>query len=185
MGVPSDIYMVAPDNREEYFTSAPTGTAINVNLKCEARHRLIAKPSGSTYFASDMQACREKMTFNLIQKTEIIQALEKWALQLKASSNNKDAALVQNELAARLRSLGRVAEAEDARVGVYVSLGEVFKVESPVVVDPVQNETVMTKELMDKIKDFQKTNALEPDGIIGSQTLRALAGKPISTFLPK
>jgi|GEM_PF-826681 len=151
-------------------------------LSCPQGAQIYARISISGYYRqSSAETCfpADEPIELFVARYEDADWLKKAGVDLEKKGNTAEATVLFNEAF-------QVSRSQDTFELTLRSAAKALAAdpEKAVVFDPLQNRLVASKELVDAIKTFQKSQGILEDGVLGPQTLQKLGGgRPSSDLI--
>ena len=182
-GVQSEIFLIDGKDASTRIAATDAAGYFSVNAKCEPGFQIRALPNSKAYYANKIECVAQTSQLPL-QRRVFIDNLKANAKVLEGTNQTWEAALIYNELAARLATMD-AAEAQRAKQRTLELVGSTVGVEHATKYDPQQEKVVMTPELKAALEAYQKSVGVAATGVVDYRTLTAGAEKPISSYMYK
>jgi hypothetical protein len=125
----------------------------------------------------------EMQPSEIAEATRILENLGANAEVAVARGDRALAVLLYGEMTQRFWRLGRIREGRDAEQRSYELAADVLRVDEGTTYDPVQGKHVMTKGLVNAIREYQENQGLRVTGRLDYPTLQQLSGKNVSPYM--
>lgn len=179
-GLECDIKMIKADGSIVLVSRTNKDGWTEIDFSCESLSKIVFVPKGD-YYNKEITCPVEEKEIRLAS-IYYGRTLVKNAHIQFAKGNYGASALAFNEAHARISKHDKDASVKLEKE-LYISVGKVLEIETPIVYDHVQQKYVMTPELKSAVEYFQQNNNLNTTGSLDFKTLRTMSDSDISPMM--
>jgi len=182
-GIECKICILDLNEKERIVDSTDEDGNFDGVLSCKRGEKIKINPVSTLYYPFFLK-CPIKKNANIVRVTKVyyVANLENNALWLESHEKFGDAALVYNEIFARVKNFNP-EKANVARLKVIDLTAKQLNYKTATNYDYIQKKTVASKEFVSFIKEHQILNKVKSTGKLDYNTLRSISHKDIGHFI--
>ncbi|MBW2643627.1 MAG: hypothetical protein JRC89_09735 [Deltaproteobacteria bacterium] len=184
-GIECKICLLDLNEKENIIDATDEEGKYEGTLSCKRGEKIKITPISTRYYPYFLK-CPINNTTNVIKVSKVyyISNLERNALWLEKQGKIGDAALVNNEIFARVINIDE-DKANRARIKTIELTAQKLIVESAMKYDTKQGKVVATRNMVRMVKEHQQANKIKASGKLDYNTLRSMSDKDIGHFIYK